>query len=132
HYLRWGREGGWRELEPSRANLYLFETRRGERYELRLAPERSPSGPAAMIPLYLASLAVGCTYLGIGIFVWLMRRDRDESWAFAIFCAAMAAELFTAYDTFRQTAGYERSVVNFGLVGASVFQLFTTYPFVPR
>jgi len=132
HYVRWGREGDWRRLAPDHANLYRFETRQGRRYEARLAPIDFPAGPITLIPLYLACLAVGCTYLGLGGFVWLMRRDRSESWAFAIFCSAMAAELFTAYDTFRQTWGYERSVINFGFLGAAIFQLFTTYPFVPR
>ncbi len=41
-------------------------------------------------------------------------------------------QLFTAFDTYRQTAGYERAAINFFLLAAGVFQLFTTYPFEPR
>jgi signal transduction histidine kinase len=131
HYLRWGREGKWRDLSPERTNRYAFETRDGRRYQVDLAPMSSQSSPYVLVPIYLAGLAVGSIYLGLGVMVWMLRRDREESWAFTLFCAAMAAQLFTAFDTFRQTAGYERTVVNFGLLGAATFQLFTTYPFEP-
>jgi signal transduction histidine kinase len=128
-YVRWGREGHWRDLQPGHTNHYRFETRSGRSYEVDLAPVESPVSPFYLVPLYLACLLVGCTYLGLGGFVWRMRPDRREAWAFAVFCAAMATQLFTSFDTFRQTEGYERSVVNLGLVGAATFQLFSTYPF---
>jgi signal transduction histidine kinase len=130
-YLRWGREGHWRALAPERPNHYRFEDRRGGIYEAELAPTELPAGPIPLIPLYVACLLVGCAYLAIGALVWMLRRGRREAWAFVLFCAAMAATLFTAFDTFRQTAGYERAVVNFGMVGAATFQLFTTYPYEP-
>jgi hypothetical protein len=45
----------------------------------------------------------------------------------------MAAQLFVAFDTFRQTAGYERNAtMNFWLLGAASFHLFTTFPYEPR
>jgi signal transduction histidine kinase len=130
-YLRWGREGHWRELDPGTANRYRFADRAGGAYEVELAPMRAPARPLLFVPIYLAALGVGCAYLAIGTLVWLLRRGRREAWAFALFCAAMAASLFSAFDTFRQTAGYERAIVNLGLVGAATFQLFTTYPFEP-
>jgi signal transduction histidine kinase len=129
HYLRWGREGHWRNLEEKRTDRYLFETREGRRYDVDLHPMQAPRGPLQLAPLYLASLAVGCCYLAIGGLVWMLRREREESWAFAIFCSAVAATLFTAFDTFRQTAGYQRAVMNFFLVSAATFQLFSNYPF---
>jgi len=130
-YIEWGREGHWRELRAGRANRYLFETREGERFERELEPQARPSGPPTLEPIYIACFLVGSAYLGIGALVWLLRRGREESWAFALFCSAMAVQLFTSFDTFRQTLGYERSVVNFGFLGASTFHLFTTYPFEP-
>ena len=130
-YLRWGREGHWRDLDPERTNRYRFSDRAGGTYEVALAPIRAPVRPLLLVPIYLAGLGVGCAYLAIGTLVWLLRRGRREAWAFALFCASMAAALFSAFDTFRQTAGYERSIVNLGLLGAATFQLFTTYPFEP-
>jgi signal transduction histidine kinase len=131
HYLRWGREGHWREFDPDRTNHYTFETREGRRYEVALHPMVSSTSPIVLTPIYLAALVVGCTYLGLGLLVWMLRRDHQEAWAFAIFCSAMAAQLFSSFDTFRQTAGYERSAINLGLLAAATFQLFTTYPFEP-
>jgi signal transduction histidine kinase len=131
HYLRWGRAGSWRELGPERSNRYRLQTGEGETYEASLHAVPSPAGPVRLIPLYLASLGVGLAYLCLGTLVWLLRRDRGESWSFALFCAAMAAQMFLSFDTFRQTAGYERNAINFGLLGAATFQLFTSYPFEP-
>jgi signal transduction histidine kinase len=130
-YLRWGRDGHWRGISPERPNRYEFLRPDGSPYEARLHPVRSPAGSVTLIPIYLASFAVGVTYLGLGLLVWLLRRDRGESWAFSIFCATMAAQLFVSFDTYRQTFGYERNAVNFGLLGAATFQLFTSYPFEP-
>ncbi len=130
-YLRWGRDGHWRTLAEGQTNRYAFERRTGASYEATLQPVAGPAGAFTLIPLYLAGLAVGLTYLCLGLLVWLLRRDRPESWAFAIFCAAVAAQLFVAFDTYRQTLGYERNAANFGLLGAATFQLFTSYPFEP-
>jgi len=130
-YLEWGRRKAWRDLGPGRTNRYLLATPDGRPYEVELAAVRSPAGPVRLIPLYLASLGVGLAYLALGALVWLLRRERGEAWSFALFCAAMAAQLFLSFDTFRQTAGYERNAINFGLLGAATFQLFTSYPFEP-
>jgi hypothetical protein len=131
-YLRWGREGRWRELAVGHADHYDFQRGDGSRYEATLAPVPAPAGSVAMIPIYLASFGVGLTYLCLGLLVWLLRRDRGESWAFGIFCATMAAQLFVGFDTYRQTFGYERNAANFWLLGAATFQLFTSYPFEPK
>src|SRR5690606_6497286 len=102
-YLRWGREDHWRALSPDRASRYGFLDREGVGYEAELRAVPSPAGAVALIPIYLACLGVGATYLAIGLLVWLLRGERADSWAFAIFCAAMAAQMFVSFDTFRQT-----------------------------
>ena len=130
-YLRWGRDGHWRMLATGESNRYEFERKDGSVYEATLRAVPAPAGSVTLIPLYLAGFAVGLAYLCLGLLVWLLRRDRPESWAFAVFCAAMAAQLFVAFDTYRQTLGYERNALNFGLLGAATFQLFTSYPFEP-
>jgi signal transduction histidine kinase len=114
------------------ADHYDFQRGDGSRYEATLAPVPAPAGSVAMIPIYLASFGVGLTYLCLGLLVWLLRRDRGESWEFGIFCATMAAQLFVGFDTYRQTFGYERNAANFWLLGAATFQLFTSYPFEPK
>ncbi|MCL4685746.1 GAF domain-containing protein [Myxococcota bacterium] len=131
-YLRWGREGHWRGIRAGTPNQYQFRRPDGSSYPVMLHPVPAPAGPVALIPIYLASFAVGVTYLVLGLLVWLLRRDREESWAFAVFCAAMAAQLFVSFDTYRQTYGYERNAANFGVLAAATFQLFTSYPFEPR
>jgi signal transduction histidine kinase len=130
-YLRWGREGHWRALSPERPSRYGMSDRDGVAYEVALPAVPSPAGAVALIPIYLACLVVGSTYLALGLLVWLLRHGRTEAWAFATFCAAMAAQMFLSFDTFRQSAGYERNAINFWLLGAATFQLFTSYPFEP-
>jgi len=129
-YIEWGRSGHWRELRGGHANRYAFQTREGQSFERDLEPEERPVGPP-LEPIYVACFLVGSAYLGIGALVWMLRRGREESWAFALFCSFMAVQLFTSFDTFRQTLGYERAVMNFFFLGAGTFHLFTTYPFEP-
>ena len=131
-YIRWGREGHWRSLRAGRANQYLFEDRDGRRFEVPLDPLDATRGPSVLLPVYVASLLVAGAFLAIGVLVWLLRRGREEAWAFALFCACVTAQLSTAFDTFRQTAGYERATMNFFLLTAAEFHLFTTYPYEPR
>jgi len=130
-YLRWGRAGMWRSLGPDHVSRYHLSTPEGAGYDALLHAVPSPAGPVRLIPIYLASLGVGLAYLFLGTMVWMLRPERGESWSFAIFCAVMAAQMFLSFDTFRQTAGYERNAINFGLLGAATFQLFTSYPFEP-
>jgi signal transduction histidine kinase len=131
-YLQWGRDGRWRDLDPQRTNLYRFELRDGSTREVPLYPSPVTAQPLPLAPIYLASLAVGSAFLIMGLLVWMLRRGREESWAFGLFSALVAVQLFTSFDTYRQTAGYERSALNFFLLAAGVFHLFTTYPFEPR
>jgi signal transduction histidine kinase len=129
--LRWYRETRWREMKAGRPNHYALEHREGSRYELDLAPVPASAEPALGVPVNAATLLVGSTYLALGLLVWMLRRGRDESWAFSLFCSAMAAQLFTSFETFRQLLGYERTLLSLSFVGAATFQLFTTYPFAP-
>ena len=131
-YLQWGRDGHWRELRPGHPNLYRFELRDGTTLDVALMPAPVSAQPLPLAPIYLASIAVGSAFLVMGILVWMLRPGRDESWAFGLFSALVAVQLFTSFDTYRQTAGYERSAANFFLLAAGVFHLFTTYPFEPR
>jgi signal transduction histidine kinase len=131
-YLRWGRDGLWRNLAPGKANLYRFLDRDGHAIDVALEPSAISEQPFPLVPVYLASFVVASAFFAMGVLVWLLRRGREEAWAFGLFSAFVAVQLFTAFDTYRQTAGYERSAINFFLLAAAVFQLFTTYPFEPR
>ena len=129
--LAWFRGARWREMRAGHPDRYAFEDKEGRRFELDLAPMPAAAGPALGVPVNAATLAVGSTYLALGLLVWMLRRGREESWAFSLFCSAMAGLLFTSFETFRQPLGYERTLLSFCLVGAATFQLFTTYPFAP-
>jgi signal transduction histidine kinase len=131
-YQQWGRDGYWRDLEPGQANLYRFRLREGREIEVPLRPSPVTAQPLSMAPIYAASFVVASAFLAMGAFVWMLRRGRPEAWAFGLFSAFVAVQLFTSFDTYRQTAGYQRSAFNFFLLAAGVFHLFTTYPFEPR
>ena len=131
-YLQWGRDGHWRELTPGKTNVYQFRQRDGRGLSVALEPVPTSAQPLPQVPIYLASFVVASAFFAMGVLVWLLRRGREEAWAFGLFSSFIAVQLFTAFDTYRQTAGYERAAINFFLLAAGVFQLFTTYPFEPR
>jgi signal transduction histidine kinase len=131
-YLLWGRDGHWRDLHPGRSNVYEFRLRDGATLSIPLEPMPVTAQPLPLVPIYLASFFVASAFLAMGALVWMLRRGRPEAWAFGLFSCFVAVQLFTAFDTYRQTAGYERSAINFFLLAAGVFHLFTTYPFEPR
>jgi signal transduction histidine kinase len=131
-YLQWGRDGKWRNLISGKTNVYRFGRRDGGDLSLALEPVASSQQPFPQLPIYVASFLVASAFFAMGVLVWLLRRGREEAWAFGLFSSAVAVQLFTAFDTYRQTAGYERAAINFFLLAAGIFQLFTTYPFEPR
>ncbi len=130
-YFAWSRDRGWEHFRADEANHYAFETREGRRYQASLAPGPVSGPKMHLVPLYLAGFGVAFAYLGIGVLVWQLRGPRQEAWAFALFCSAMAAQIITAFGTFRPWLGYERALWNLPLLGATMFHLFTTYPFEP-
>jgi signal transduction histidine kinase len=131
-YIEWSREHRWRDLRPDRTNHYEFESKRGGvRTAVDLPPMPIAETPALALPIYAACLAVGGVFLVIGALVWMLRPGRDESWAFALVCSAIAAQLFLSFDTQRQMYEQLRSTANIGLCAATSFHLFTTYPFEP-
>ena len=95
---------------------------------------RAPAGAArrdaaALVAPDLPRLvAVGVAFLGLGVLVWQLKPDREESWAFGLFCSAMAMELFCAVHTYDAWYGYERMLATLPFVGAATFHLFTTFP----
>jgi signal transduction histidine kinase len=73
--------------------------------------------------------AVGVVYLGIGLWVFRLRRDRRESWVLLLFCATTAA-LLVLVGPFDPTVA---NMISFTIpwIGATAFHLFTTYPIEP-
>jgi signal transduction histidine kinase len=129
----WFRKRGWEGLRPETPVVFELEKADGALATVPLAPvTRMESGFHLMFPILLASVAVGIAYLGLGGLVWRLKPDRDESWAFLLFCAVMAMELFSAVHTYDSLFGYERMLVNLPFLGATTFHLFTTFPVVPR
>jgi len=122
-----------RDLAPGATHLYSFERADGSRYEVSLVSEAFESLDTQVIFLGVHGglLGVGLIYLLIGVFVWRMRPNRAESWAFLLFCCAMAAQLFVSMETLAIPWGYQRLFVNIALLGATIFHLFTTYPIEP-
>jgi len=128
----WFQRRGWEELSPGTPAYWEVEKSDGSRRSVPLLPvTRAVAMQHLMLPMLLASFAVGIAYLGLGGLVWRLRPDRDESWAFVLFCSVMAVQLFGAVHTYDAPFGYERSLANLPFLGATAFHLFTTFPIEP-
>jgi len=125
----WVRDGRWR-LEVGVANRYRVEKRDGALREVALAPVPAGERPFPLEQFFaLAIPAVGAVYLGIGLLVWGLRRERRDAWALLVFSATMAAQLFVSGPgTSTQTVFVW---ANMPLIGAASFFLFSVYPFEP-
>jgi signal transduction histidine kinase len=128
----WFRKRGWEDLRAGDPARWDVEKADGSRRSVDLLPvPRAESYPNLMIPILFASISVGIAYLGLGGLVWNLKPDRDESWAFLLFCSVMAMELFSAVHTYDALFGYERMLANLPFLGATTFHLFTTFPMEP-
>jgi signal transduction histidine kinase len=129
---QWYRNRGWNELRTHVPVRYRLETPSGERFSVELFAEtRSESYDRFLLPIMAALIVVGAAYLILGLFVWKLRPDRAESWAFLLFTSAIATQLFGSFHTYDAVWGYERMLINLPIVGAAAFHLFTTLPFEP-
>ena len=129
---QWYRDRGWAELRVDVPVRYLIETPAGEQFSAELYAEiRSESYDRFLLPIMTALIFVGAAYLILGLFVWKLRPDRAESWAFLLFTAAIATQLFGSFHTYDAILGYQRMIINLPFVGAAAFHLFTTLPFEP-
>jgi|GEM_PF-580866 len=128
----WFRDRGWERLEPGVPVVYAVESPDGVRREVALLPvPRAETRQALVLPVFLASLAVGVAYLALGVLVWQLRPDQEESFAFVLFCSALAMEFFSAVHTYDAWFGYERMLATLPFVGATTFHLFATFPVRP-
>jgi signal transduction histidine kinase len=129
---QWYRDRGWDRLRIEVPVRYLIETPGGERFSVELYAEtRSDSYDRFLLPIMAALIVVGAAYLILGLFVWKLKPDLAESWAFLLFTAAIATQLFGSFHTYDAVWGYERMLINLPIVGAAAFHLFTTLPFEP-
>ncbi|MDJ0851627.1 MAG: hypothetical protein QNK04_24900, partial [Myxococcota bacterium] len=129
----WFRERGWERLSEQVPVAYTLERRDGRVFQVELSPvQRSSNYTRFFVPIFSASLVVGIAYLAIGLLVWRLKPDTADSWAFLLFCSAVAAQLATSIHTYDALWGYPRMLVNLPLVGATTFHLFTTIPREPE
>jgi signal transduction histidine kinase len=125
----WIRAGRWR-LEVGVSNNYRVLKRDGSAREAELAPIAPGERPFPVEQFFaLAIPAVGAVYLGIGLLVWGLRRERRDAWALLVFSAVMAAQLFISGPT--TTTSTMVVWANMPLIGAASFFLFSVYPFEP-
>jgi signal transduction histidine kinase len=125
----WIRGGRW-ALEAGVPNRYLVAAAGGSLREVSLRP--LPPGVRPFPVEILFSLlipTVGAVYLGVGLLVWALRRERRDAWALLVFCCTMAAQLFISGPTTR--ASTLLVWANMPLIGASSFFLFSVYPLEP-
>jgi signal transduction histidine kinase len=117
-------------LRPGEPNAYRFWKRNGDVLEVALAARPAPGEltPGMLLGLAIPVLA-GTIYFAVGMGVWRLRRDREEAWAFLLFCCATAAEIFLGGP--QNPVTWQMNWVNAALLGATSFHLFTTYPIEP-
>jgi signal transduction histidine kinase len=120
-------------LVPAQTNRWTFETRAGETLEVALPPIPADEAPTFIeVPLYIALLFAGGVYLFVGLFVWRLKPERPESWAFLLFCCFLAMQFFGSTLTDAQPSGYPRLMLNMGALGAATFHFFTLFPAEPN
>ncbi len=128
----WYRGRGWEQIEAGKAVQYRIEGDGGRPYDVALIPrERASLYEWVQVPIFAALCLAGLIYLAVGVFVWRLRPDRAEAWAFLLFSCAVAAGLFSAVNVYDAPLGYERMITNLPLVGATMIHLFTTFPTEP-
>jgi len=119
-------------LKPGRENAYLLEKSDGERFEVRLPPAAaSLERPAGQLLLQAALLVVALLYVSMGALVWWNRPDRAESWSLMLFSSAMAVAVSAVALGEIALWASRRAVIDFPLLGAATFHLFTVYPIEP-
>src|SRR5262245_52269465 len=87
----WMRTGRWL-LHADAVNQYRVEKRGGATLEVALPPLPPGTKPFPVETFFgFAIPTVGAVYLGIGLLVWVLRRERRDAWALLMFNATMAA-----------------------------------------
>jgi signal transduction histidine kinase len=111
-------------------NEYRIRRTDGGEIEVSLPPV-PPAGlvPPSLAVLLVALPAIGGFYLLVGLLVWRIRPARAETWAFLLFCCAMAAQLLLPARP--GASPWLAYWMNLPFVGATTFHLFTTYPAEP-
>ena len=111
-------------------NTYRVRKPDGRQLEASLEPlaPGARSFPLEALVSY-GLLAVGLVYLGIGLWVWRLKRDRRESWALLLFCASTASLLLLVGPVHPPVASMIGLTIPW--IGATAFHLFTTYPIEP-
>jgi signal transduction histidine kinase len=94
------------------------------------APGEGLLQPSALL-IHGLLVAVALIYLVTGGVAWWLKPDRAEARALLLFCCAMAAQLSTMIGTDANPLGWTRLAINTPLIGATLFQLLTTYPIEP-
>ena len=112
-------------------NVYRVEKADGRelRVRARAAPSRPICSRRCMWVVAIGLPIVGLVYLGVGLWVWRLRPDRASTWALFLFCCVMAVEL--ALPPVPGRWAWALVWINIPLIGATTFQLFTTYPTEP-
>ncbi len=122
--------GGSLHFAEGKPNTYRVRKPDGRQLEASLEPlaPAARSFPLETLVSY-GVLAVGLVYLGIGLWVWRLKRDRRESWVLLLFCSTTAALLVLVGPGLPPVATMINLTVPW--IGATAFHLFTTYPIEP-
>jgi signal transduction histidine kinase len=128
----WYRARGWQHMEADTPLRYRIEGRGGRVFEVELRPvARRSFYQQFLVPVFAAVSVVGLAFLLMGMLVWRLKPDREESWVFLLFSSAMATGLFTSVLTYDAPWGYERLLMNLPFIGATALHLFTVFPSEP-
>lgn len=126
----WFRNPAHEVLWQGVPNVYEVEKYDGRVVMVPLGPGPSSDGNFRAIAFDAWMIAVGLVFLGMGLWVWRARKDRTEAWAFLLFCALMAAQLFLIRASSLGWS-YIAATVNPCFVAAATFHFITTFPMEP-
>jgi len=104
-------------------------TARGPDGTIRHVPVQLTSLPrAAFINFFVLPYALGLVYLGVGLWVFLLRRQEPAGRAFGLLCAIVALELVLLFDLYTTHQFCWLWVVAVSLSGSVVLHLALVFP----
>jgi signal transduction histidine kinase len=115
-----------RQRDVGQTVALTLEREDGSRAEARVALTSFPT--RELVPLFIVPYFIGLAYLGIGLWVFRLRRGEMAGRAFALFCATTAVILGSLFDLYTTHAFTWAWTLGIPAAGASLITLGLLFP----